>query len=610
VILMRLYSEEVIKEVQIRTDIVEIISGYVSLNKRGENYVGLCPFHSEKTPSLNVNPDKQLFYCFGCGIGGNIFTFLMKKENITFPESVRWLADRYQIKLPENKLEKAMTQQFKERRELQSVNRQAAVFYKHNLLNTSEGKRALSYLKNRGISDDTIDKFYLGYAPKRWNAFEDFARKKGINVAVMEKAGLIIRRKDKKGYYDRFRDRIIFPIQDTAKNVIGFGGRVIEDGEPKYLNSPENPVFTKGSNLYALPMIKKDRNLEVIVVEGYMDCISLHQHGFTQAVATLGTALTQNQAILLKRFTDGVMLAYDADQAGEMAAQRAMDVLAGEGLKIKILRFPTGKDPDEFLRTHGRDAFEKLVSNALDNISFKLESAKKGLDVETPDGKLKFLSRAVDVLSEIESHVETDIFIKKIASEYGLSEAAIRAELRRKPFPDNGFKYKKRETRNNNKEFGRLLPVTGFNKAERSILKVFFEDENIREIVLNDLEPKHFINRSNRNIAQAAFDIVKRGGTISVTEIFNYLDEESSRELSKIMMTDMQIHDEIMLNSLISKIKEGYVKHAIEQVRKQIKKAEAVGRREELLNLLNTYQTLKAEMENMKINYTPGKGGA
>lgn len=607
---MRLYSEEIIKEVQMRTDIVEIISGYVSLNKRGENYVGLCPFHSEKTPSLNVSPEKQLFYCFGCGIGGNIFTFLMKKENITFPESVRWLADRYQIRLPENKLENAMTDRFKEKRELLYVNRQAAYFYKHNLLNTSEGKRALNYLRNRGISDDTIDKFCLGYAPKRWNAFEDFARKKGINVAVMEKAGLIIKRKDKKGYYDRFRDRIMFPIQDTAKNVIGFGGRVIEDGEPKYLNSPENPVFTKGSNLYALPMIKKDRNLEVIVVEGYMDCISLHQHGFTQAVATLGTALTQNQAILLKRFTDEVVLAYDADQAGETAAQRAIDVLAGEGLKIKILKFPAGKDPDDFLRAYGRDAFEKLISNAPDDVSFKLESAKKGLDVETPDGKLKFLSRAIDVLSQIESHVEKDIFIKKIASEYGLSESAIRAELRRKPFPDNGFKYKKRETRNNNKEFGRLLPVTGFNKAERIILKAFFEDENIRKKLLDDLEPKHFINKLNRNIAQVAFDVVEKDGKISAAEVFNYLDEESSRELSKIMMTDVQNYDEDTLNSLIRKIKEGYIKHAIGQVRKQIKKAETVGRREELLSLLNTYQTLKAELENIKINNTPGKGGA
>jgi DNA primase len=606
---MKLYSDEVIKEVQMRADIVEIISGYMSLIKRGNNYVGLCPFHSEKTPSLSVNPEKQLFYCFGCGVGGNVFTFLMKKENLSFPEAVRWLAERYQIKLPDKKFEKEMTQQFKERLELLHANRQAANFYRNVLLNTKEGKIALAYLKNRGICHEMIQKFCLGYAPKRWNAFEVYARKKKLNVEILEKAGLVIKRKDKKGYYDRFRDRIMFPIKDTSNNVIGFGGRVIESGEPKYLNTPENPVFTKGSNLYALPMIEKTRDMEIIVTEGYMDCISLHQHGFTQTVATLGTALTQNQALLLKRFAEGVVLAYDSDDAGELAAHRAIDVLSSEGLRIRVIRFPKGKDPDDFLRTKGRDTFKKLVLSAIDSTSYKLESAKMGLNLETPNGKLTFLNRAVDILSNINSNVERDMFIERVASKYGISESAIKSELSKKIFPNTGFKHKKGEIRNNNKDFRRLTTVTGFNKAEKSILKSFIENDKIRQKVLDNLEPKHFINELNRNIAHVVFDIAKYK-ELSISDVFNYLNEESSRELSKIMMTNTQINDGSTLDSLINKVKEGFIKHTIRQVREQIKKAEAVGQREELLDLLNTYQTLKTEMEDiLKIN-TPEKGGA
>ena len=296
---MGFYSEDIIKEVQDRADIIEIISEYTSLQKRGENYIGLCPFHSEKTPSFNVNVGKQLFYCFGCGVGGNVFNFIMKKENINFPEAVRYLADKFNIRLPEPE-DKDLSREFRERREYFRINRLAAKYYKYCLLHTREGHKAMVYIKKRGLTPDTVEKFFLGYAPSSWDGLIKFARTKGIKAEALEKNGLIIARKDNKGYYDRFRNRIMFPIEDVTKNIIGFGGRALDDSMPKYLNSPETPLFSKGDNLYALSMIKKDPALDVIVVEGYMDCITLHHYGFKQTVASLGTALTKKQAALLK----------------------------------------------------------------------------------------------------------------------------------------------------------------------------------------------------------------------------------------------------------------------------------------------------------------------
>ncbi|WP_422444167.1 DNA primase [Thermoanaerobacterium sp. DL9XJH110] len=603
-----LYSDEIIREIQSRADIVEIVSEYVSLQKRGENYVGLCPFHSEKTPSFNVSPGKQLFYCFGCGIGGNVYTFLMKKENLSFPEAVRWLAERLGIKLP-GKLDHEMSEKFRERLCLLQVNRMAAEFFHHNLLNTAEGRRALRYLDERGVTADTIEAFYLGYALPAWDGLIRFARSRGLEVSHLEKAGLVIPRKDNSGYYDRFRDRIIFPIEDSARNIIGFGGRVIDHGEPKYLNSPETPVFSKGKNLYALSKIKKDPELDVIVVEGYMDCISLHQSGFTQTVASLGTALTGEQANTLKRFSKGVVLAYDADSAGQAATLRGMDILAREGLRVKILRLPEGKDPDEFIRLRGRKAFQEQLTKAIDLVSFKLDLARNGLDIKTPDGKLRFLKKSVEILSVLKDELEREVYVQKLAEELNIPAKTIKDEIKKREFPDTGFKYKNRQTRDNNKEFSKILPVKGFYKAERDILKLLIENEIARRKIIKDLVPAHFIGKNTRKIAQVVFEIINRGQNVTVSDLFNYLDDESAAELSKILVEKVEFQNDDMIDSLIRKVKEGYLKVAIRQVREQIKKAETVGEREETINLLNTYQKLKSEMNQLKAYLTPGKGG-
>lgn len=606
---MGFYSEDIIKEVQVRADIVEIVSEYTSLQKRGENYIGLCPFHTEKTPSFNVNVGKQLFYCFGCGVGGNIFTFIMKKENINFPEAVRYLADKFNIKLPGN-MDKELSREFQERREYFRINRFAAKYYNYCLLNTREGHKAMAYIKKRGLTPDTVEKFFLGYAPASWDGLIKYAGRKGIKTDALEKIGLIIARKDKKGYYDRFRNRIMFPIEDVTKNIIGFGGRALDESMPKYLNSPETPLFSKGDNLYALSMIKKDPALDVIVVEGYMDCITLHQHGFKQTVASLGTALTKKQATLLKKYTDGVILSYDADEAGQVATARGMDILAQEGFRVKILNLPGGKDPDEVIKSQGSEDFQKLLTNSMDLISYKLFLAKRDINTRTPDGKLKYIKKAVDILSNIDNEPELEIHLRKLASELGISPQAIKKEVQRRKLANNGYGYKKSQRRDNNKEFNRISPVTGSYKAERKFLKLIIENEKMREKFKGQIDPRFFTNSNTKKIADILFEIINKNQDIDISHVFNYLDEEGCAELSTILMEHMELEDEELINALVNKVKEGYFKKSIAQVREQIRKAEILGQREEINDLLNIYQQLKAEMDELNTHTTPGKEGA
>lgn len=606
---MGLYSKDLIQEIQNKTDIVEIISEYVSLKKRGESFVGLCPFHSEKTPSFNVSRQKQLFYCFGCGVGGNVFTFLMKKESLSFHEVLALLADRLNIKLPE-KYDKDFSDDYKEKREVFRLNQLASKFFNYNLLKTEAGKPALEYLKKRGITLETIERFNLGYALPAWDGLIRFFASRGVDTNSLSKTGLIIPRKDGKGYYDRFRGRVMFPIEDTRKSVIGFGGRVIGSGQPKYLNSPETLVFSKGQNLYGLSMIKKDPNMEIIVVEGYMDCISLHQMGLTQTVASLGTALTEKQAQLLKRFSDGVILAYDADTAGQAATLRGADILAKEGLSVKILSLPESKDPDEYIRKRGLKAFQEQVSKAVGLIDYKLDLAKKDLDISTADGKIKFIKRAIDILAGIDDEVTLDLYIKNLAERYGILPQSIKNEVMKKRLPNNGFKYKKAQVRDNNKEFRRLMPLNGIYKAEIELLRIFIEDENARQKMLNSLTPEDFTGKATKSLARVLFDMIERNEEITASNIINNIDEQISSFLTKLLLNQQKNADDSMISSLIAKVKEGHLKYAILKVREQIRKAEIVGEREETINLLNTYQKLKSQIEQLQTQFTPGKGGA
>lgn len=606
---MGFYSEDIIREVQDRADILEIVSEYTSLKKRGNNYIGLCPFHTEKTPSFNVDVEKKLFYCFGCGAGGNVFTFIMNKESLSFPEAVRYLADKFNVKLPE-KMNNKLSQEFRMRREYLKINRLAAKFFNYCLFHTREGYRALTYLKKRGLTQDTIDNFYLGYAPPSWDGFIKFARKQGIPLQTLEKVGLVVARKDKKGYYDRFRNRIMFPIEDTTKNIIGFGGRALDDSMPKYLNSPETPLFSKGDNLYALSKINKDPSLDVIVVEGYMDCIALHQHGFTQTVASLGTALTKNQARLLKRYTGGVILSYDADEAGQAAAERGMDILAQEGLRVKILRLPEGKDPDEIIKEKGPESFQKLLTASLDLISYKLKKARQGININTPDGKLEYIKEAVGILANIDNEPELEIHIKNLAEELDISPQAIKREVNKSRLANNGLKYKKRQIRYNNKEFNKIQSETGFYKAERKLIKLILEDKTIRKNFADKIDYRFFTNSRTKQIAEVIYKKTEDNQDIDVSYLCNYLDEEGCTELLSIMSEHVDSNNEEFICSLVTKVKEGYLKKSIAKVREQLRQAEILGKREEINDLLNIYQQLKSDLDELNTHSTPGKEGA
>lgn len=418
--------ETVISEILNTVNIADFISQYVQLKQTGKNYVGLCPFHSEKTPSFSVSPDKNLFYCFGCGEGGNIFTFLMKYENLTFPEAVKTIAKHYGIRIPEEHSSPAMRARENEREEILRLNKAAAVYF-HGLLQKSQsGKNALDYLKNRGILDSVINDYYLGFAPDGWDNLKSYLLKKGFSEKTAEKAGLIIPRKSGSGFYDRFRSRVIFPISDLRGEVIGFGGRILGEGNPKYLNSPETPVYNKSRSLYGLKQAALHCRKEnrVYIVEGYIDVIALYKAGIKNCVASLGTALTQSHVRMLKGYAEKMVLVYDGDEAGIKAAVRSVDIFANEEVDVSILVLPEGMDPDDYINKNGGDKFRELAENASGGVDFitKTWLGKYGDSIE---GKVKTISAVEPVLKNIKDPVTKALYVSKVSKILQIPENAI-----------------------------------------------------------------------------------------------------------------------------------------------------------------------------------------
>ncbi|KYO65179.1 DNA primase [Thermovenabulum gondwanense] len=613
---MGLFSEDIIREIQSRVDIVDLIADYVKLKKSGENYVALCPFHSEKTPSFTVSPKKQLFYCFGCGTGGNVFTFIMKKENLNFPEAVRFLAEKYGLEIRE--YDDAISDSFRLKREIYNINKIAADFYTDVLHNKYEGEKAKDYLKSRGIVIQTIEEFSLGYAPSNWDSLYNFLVKKGIPPELIFQAGLIIAGRVKGSYFDRFRDRIIFPIKDIYGHIVGFGGRVIGEGEPKYLNSPDTPVFSKGSILYGLDKIKKEEGNGILLVEGYMDVISLFQSGFKRAVASLGTSLTETQAKLLKKYTDEVIIAYDMDLAGRNATMRGLEILKKEGLNIRILTLPEGKDPDEFIQRYGRDEFQKELHNSKSIIDYLIKMEAEKLDLNNSTNRLKFIKKAVQILSEIVDEVERNFYIDKLYKDYEIPKNILIKALTGKNtgnIPEIGLKYKNSQFRNNNKELLRKhSPVKSLNDsiymAEREFLKILLNDpENCKKGAIK-LLPIYFLYKNHREIFNVIMDLVKNGEVLSREKIFLAISDkqEIASEMAKLLMESESVQKEENIEKLVLKIKKNYLRFAMKQLKERIKKAETIGEYNKVLNLLNYYQKLRKEMELLNDKFTE-KGG-
>ena len=417
-------KNDMLERVKERLDIVELIGEYVHLKKSGSNHMGLCPFHSEKTPSFTVSDSKQIFHCFGCGAGGDAITFIMKRENLDFVEALKFLAEKYNIPW-----EDSGNQESSDHKSVfYEINKEAARYFHQNLM---KHKEAVAYLNTRGIGYDIARKFGLGFASDSWEQLLNALKEKGFAEADIEKTGLVGIRKDASGFYDKFRNRLIFPIVDTRSRVIGFGGRVLDKSLPKYLNSPDTVVFNKGNHLYGLNIIDKNKNRKrIMLVEGYMDVISLHANGVDYAVASLGTALTESQAKLLKRYGDDIYICYDSDQAGIRAAVRAIDVLQKLDIEPRVVMLPEGMDPDDFIKANSLSAFEKKVSESLNFMDFKVYILRGRHDLSNPEGRIRFTQEAARMLKELKSPIQQDVYIEKLSSELGIAREAITSEIK------------------------------------------------------------------------------------------------------------------------------------------------------------------------------------
>lgn len=575
-------SDEVIQKIKDENDIVDIISETVKLKKAGRNYVGLCPFHHEKTPSFSVSQEKQIYKCFGCGEAGNAITFLMKTRKLTFLDSLKLLGERVNISIDTQDENSPARERYDK---MYSLNVEAAKFFRRNLL---ENKPALDYFLNRGITKTLITNFGLGYAPDSWNSLLKYLKGKGYTELDLLNAGLII--KSPKGtYYDRFRNRVTFPVFDYRGKVIGFGGRVMDDTKPKYLNSPETPLFKKGINLYGMNFTIKNLTEDyVIIVEGYMDCIALHQYGITNAVASLGTALTINQAKLIKRYVDKVVIAYDADLAGQAATLRGLDILKQAGLDVRVLTVPEGKDPDEYIRNNGKEAFAKLLSKALPLIDYRISRVREGVDLKNSDNLIHYVEKVILILTDLDP-VERDVYIKKISEETNIKDQAIYDMLSRKT--QNGEKHEEREAVPDFRQKLNMEPA--YLKAERTLLKLMLNEPDAMEHAGRQMDKEDFIVESHRvlyekilGMRDAEPEARKKAIELKLTdpgitsEWVNILEYETVYDRDNI---------DSFVDDCIKEIKKYKLEESKKEIMLKIKRFEAEGKLQESMELAKEF---------------------
>lgn len=539
------FSSDLLEEIRNRCDIVDIISEYVHLKPAGKGFKGLCPFHGEKTPSFMVSPEKQLFHCFGCGEGGNVFNFLMKYEKLSFFEAVKMLAKKSGTSLPADEEKENLLYRKKER--LYKLNNLTANYYRECLFRTNQGKKITNYFKKRGINDTSVEKYRLGYSPPGWDVLTNFLKKKGYTCEELIKAGLIKKSKIEGKYIDYFRDRIIFPIFHLSGRVIGFGGRVLDDSLPKYINSPETLVYNKGSNLYNLNFAKEDIRKKncIIIVEGYTDVLITQQYQFNNVAASLGTALTTKQIDLIKRFTDTALIAYDADSAGNMATLRSLNLLVKAGLGIKVLALPQGYDPADFLIKKGRKPFQNLIDRSLPLIDYKLKLLYSNSNIKTIEGKVKVIKGILPTLSVIGNEVELRAQTKKISEELKLSEEAILIELKRY----------KRGLKDSSHNFIKLNSESGNIKAEKILISCMLENEQIAWNILKKLKAKDFSVLMHRQIVAAIEKNLEDDKVVDSQKVIDYLnDDEAAKLISKILMEETITFDEKIISGYVDTI--------------------------------------------------------
>lgn len=528
------YPEQLVEEIRARNDIVDVLSGYMKLQKKGGNYWACCPFHNEKTASFSVSQNKQMYHCFGCGVSGNVYTFIMKYENYSFPEAVKVLADRVGVELPRMEYSKEQKERENKRVRLLEVNREAAKFFYYQL-RQPHGAIGYQYLQKRELTDETMHRFGLGYAGKNGAELVQYLRQKGFEDELIKEAGLA-NYSEKRGLLSQFWNRVMFPIQDINNRVIGFGGRVMGDGEPKYLNSPETPVFDKRRNLYGLNFARTARSGNVILCEGYMDVIAMHQAGFTQAVASLGTAFTAEQANLLRRYTDNVLLAYDSDGAGVKAALRGIGILRDAGLTGKVINMKPYKDPDEFMKALGKEAFQERINQAENSFFFEVRILAGQYDMNDPESKTKFHREIAKKLCDFKEELERDNYLQAIAEKYYIGVENLRKMVAgyaaqtglAKPIerPKSGVQQKNH-------------PEENAKKSQKLLITWITDEPSIYQKIKKYISPGDFTEELYRKVAEKLFAGLEEGNFQPAGIISTFEDEEEQRQAAELFQTNL-----------------------------------------------------------------------
>lgn len=528
------YPEQLVEEIRARNDIVDVLSGYMKLQKKGGNYWACCPFHNEKTASFSVSQNKQMYHCFGCGVSGNVYTFIMKYENYSFPEAVKVLADRVGVELPRMEYSKEQKERENKRARLLEVNREAAKFFYYQL-RQPHGAIGYQYLQKRELTDETMHRFGLGYAGKNGAELVQYLRQKGFEDELIKEAGLA-NYSEKRGLLSQFWNRVMFPIQDINNRVIGFGGRVMGDGEPKYLNSPETPVFDKRRNLYGLNFARTARSGNVILCEGYMDVIAMHQAGFTQAVASLGTAFTAEQANLLRRYTDNVLLAYDSDGAGVKAALRGIGILRDAGLTGKVINMKPYKDPDEFMKALGKEAFQERINQAENSFFFEVRILAEQYDMNDPESKTKFHREIAKKLCDFKEELERDNYLQAIAEKYYIGVENLRKMVAgyaaqtglAKPIerPKSGVQQKNH-------------PEENAKKSQKLLITWITDEPSIYQKIKKYISPGDFTEELYRKVAEKLFAGLEEGNFQPAGIISTFEDEEEQRQAAELFQTNL-----------------------------------------------------------------------
>ncbi|MFG6327847.1 MAG: DNA primase [Lachnospiraceae bacterium] len=535
------YSDDLIEEVRAANDVVDVISSYVKLTKKGSSYFGLCPFHNEKSPSFSVSPGKQMYYCFGCGEGGNTISFIMKYENYTFQEAVKYLADRAGIRLPEVEATPEEKRKAGIKSVILDINKEAALYF-YKLLKSGKGQRGYEYLKARGLSDDTIKAFGLGYSSNYKDDLYRYMRGRGYDDNILKETGLFTF--SERGVFDKFSNRVMFPIMDVNSRVIGFGGRVMGEGEPKYLNSPETLVFDKGKNLYGMNIARMSKKGSILICEGYMDVISLHQAGFDNAVASLGTALTSRQASLIKRYSNNVYLTYDSDGAGVKAALRAIPIFKEAGCTLKVINMKPYKDPDEFIKNKGAEAYEERIEKARNSFLYEIDRMKENTDMDSPDAKASFYIDVARKLLSFSDELERNVYIDTVSREFFIPREALEQSVRQQALTYKGEDSLKRQADYDNKKREKKTPEEkindGIKTSQRLLLTWLIEEPELYEKIKGIVGADDFEDEIYHKAAGMIIEQLENGEKPTPAKVVNlFTDEEEHKVVASLFNTQL-----------------------------------------------------------------------